>query len=395
MTNKKVKISKGRQFKVYLSLIITTILFISVYVALYILGSIVASWWGEPDASDFLGLVFVVIGFVPLIYAMFIKYEKGGIKISKKDYSSLFKMVKEVSDDVGVKMPSEIRLLPTDEIYVTGVFKKHIGIGIVALRILPKEQLKAILYHEFGHFYGNDTVIGFMLANIQISLEKSSKFGKAWWENMPFMELALVGVFISLFAKIYSFIFRTIISIYSRQVEYRADCVASTFSKPDVFGKALLNYSAYTIYFGQIGYNSIVAMLQEGKAYKDIYEVISEDYKGQKPEKVKAIILKSDKGHFFSSHPSLKSRIKAIGSNISKFKIDVRPSANSLSLINKPKKLEEEFTKSLTNHMHVNLLYQDAVAREGMCKYCEEQFEKLEDLLEHEARCKGRPKEER
>jgi len=49
--------------------------------------------------------------------------------------------------------------------------------------------------------------------------------------------------------------------------------------------------------------------------------------------------------------------------------------------------VEKDFTSILTRDMHVNLLYVDAVAREGRCRYCGNQFETLQKLLEHEEKC--------
>ena len=60
---------------------------------------------------------------------------------------------------------------------------------------------------------------------------------------------------------------------------------------------------------------------------------------------------------------------------------------NALSFIDKSEQVEKELTKILTDKMHVNLLYADAVQREGKCRHCGEQFEKLNELLEHESKC--------
>lgn len=375
---RKIKIPFNIRFRIYLSLLITLALFISVYLALYYIGDYLLEW----------GLFFVIVGFVPLIFALFIKHEDRGYKIKEGDFSKLFKMVREVSDDLGVKMPDEIHILPTDEIYVTGLFKRKLGIGIVALRELSPEEFKSILAHEFGHLYGNDTIVGALLSKIQISLDKSSKFGKAWWDYVPFAEFAIIGLAITGFAKGYTFLFNVILSVYSRQVEYRADYVASSLSGKETFGIALLNYSAYVTYFNEVGYNAIINQLYEGREFVNIYESVYNAYKKEDIKRIRKLVFENDKGGVFSSHPTLNKRLSSIG--LSKIDIKInKGKKNALSFIDESEQAEKELTKILTNNMHVNLLYADAIQREGRCRYCGEQFEQLNELLEHEAKCNG------
>jgi len=281
-------------------------------VSLYLIGGQIAYWWETPESSTFFGILLVILGIIPLIIALFYKSSDRGYIIKEKEFPKLVKIINEVADDLGVKRPSQIQILPTSEIYVTGFFVRKIGIGIAGLRGISKEQFKSILYHEFGHLYGNDTIIGALLSKIEISLEKSSKFGKAWWEVIPLAEVAIIGIAIAAFSKAYSFIFRIIISIYVRQVEYRADYIAAKISNKENFASALLNYSAYTTYFDNVGYNSIVNLLQEGKQFINIYDAIDNAYKKEDIKKIKNNLFENDKQTIFSSHPSLKNRFANI-----------------------------------------------------------------------------------
>jgi Zn-dependent protease with chaperone function len=387
----KIEIPKWLQFRIYFSLILTTLLFISVYVVLFYIGGWISiNWWETPELYNSFGIGLVIIGLIPLIYALSVKSGEEGFEAKEKDFPELFKCVREIAKEFNIKMPSKILILPTEEIFVTGVFNKKIGVGIAGLRAISNEELKAILRHEFGHFYGNDTVIGSMLSRIQLSLESSSKFGKSWWDAIPLMEIAIIGLIIAGFSKAYSFIFRVIISIYSRQVEYRADYVASIKSGKETFGNALLNYSAYTTYFGQVGYNSVVQLLQEGKAFMNIYDSVYQAYEKEDAKNLKKVVFESDKGSIFSSHPKLRKRLKEINLNSDSLKVSNKIKNSAISLISKRKQVEEELTQVITNNLHVNLLYADAVSREGKCRYCGEQFEQLQDLLEHEEHCESK-----
>lgn len=362
----------------------TLILFLSVYWALYILGAATATIF-EIRAINAIGWIFVALGVVPLIISLSTKYQDAGYPINEKKFPKLIKLVREVSQDIGVRFPDEIQFLPTEEIYVSGLFKRKLGIGIVNIRALSTNQFKSILAHEFGHLYGNDTIVGNLLSRIQLSLEKSSSFGKSWWNAMPFMEFALIGLLVTAFAKTYSFIFRLIISIYSKQVEYRADYIAVKYTDKETFGNALLNVYAYSAYFDQVGYKSATNLLYEGKYFKNIYEPVHDAYLKENPKDIKEKLINSEKTSFFSSHPSVRSRLSAVG--LSKIDVKPREKANSSSIFDNFSQLEVEMTSILNNELHTNMLYADAVARDGKCRYCGEQHEQLNELLDHESRC--------
>ncbi|MEK6844250.1 MAG: M48 family metallopeptidase [Nanoarchaeota archaeon] len=374
---RKIKIPLNLQFRIYFSLVITLALFISIYVALYYIGIYFT------DMIP-IGYILVGVGVIPLIFALSTKSNDRGFALKQEKFPKFIKVIKEVSQEIGVRMPDEIQILPTEEIYVTGLFRRKIGVGIAGLRSISSEEFKSILAHEFGHFYGKDTIVGTLLAKIQISLEKSSKFGKAWWDVIPLAELAIVGLFIAGFAKGYSFIFRVIISIYSRQVEYRADYIASHFISKETFGRGLVNYLAYTVYFESVGYNSVISLLSQGKRFVNIYKSINDAYVEEDHSKIKQTVVDNEKTRLFSSHPSLSKRLSAIG--LSKLDLKSKEKKDALLLLDHYEELEKQMTATLTDYMRVNLLYQDAVAREGKCRYCGEQFEQLNELLEHESK---------
>src|SRR3989344_9492577 len=126
----KIEIPKWLQFRIYFSLIITTILFISVYVVLFYIGGWISIWWETPELYNSFGIGLVIIGLIPLIYALSVKSDEQGFEAKEKDFPELFNCVREIAEEFNIKMPSKILILPTEEIFVTGVLKKKIGVGI-------------------------------------------------------------------------------------------------------------------------------------------------------------------------------------------------------------------------------------------------------------------------
>ena len=180
------------RLKIYSGLFLSISLFISLYGILFYFGS-----W-----------ILLTIGLIPLALVFFIKQKPYGILVKRRDHPKLVKLVENIANELSVPCPDQILLTPDASISVNGTFKKNLSIGIASLRNLTEGEFKSILAHEFGHFYGKDTVIGGFFWRVEHSLEKTSEFGKAWWDVVPILQFALIGVVIMLFYKVYQFFLR-------------------------------------------------------------------------------------------------------------------------------------------------------------------------------------------
>ncbi|MCF7798510.1 M48 family metalloprotease [Candidatus Woesearchaeota archaeon] len=375
MVNEDIQIPVILKLKIYLGLLLSTSLFIGLYVILYYLG----------------GLIYLGIGLIPLIFVLFIKNKPIGVLVKRKEHPKLIALVEETAEKLNVSCPDEIYLTADPSISVSGFFKKRLSIGIASIRSLSEKEFQSIIAHEMGHFYGKDTVIGGFFWRVDYSLEKSSEFGKAWYDAIPIMNFAIIGLVVMLFYKVYRFFFGIINYYYSRQMEYRADYVASKVAGSTNFHKGLLNYSSYTGYFTQVGYNSMIQLLNQGQAFVNIYENVHTWYTKENAKKIQKQVMLNDKWSLFSTHPTLKSRLKRIPQSSNSEK-----SKPAKELFNNFIKLEKDMTEKITEEFHhnitVNRLYEEAVAREGRCQFCGKQYNKLQDLLEHEAKCNKREK---
>ncbi len=388
--NKKIKIPKDTRLRIYSSLIFSLLIIFSMYLFLYFLGV-----FAERKEIIFIfsktGFILIIIFLIPLVYSLFLKSSEKGIKINEEDNEELFEIIKKISGDLNVKIPSKVIILPTADIYVSGFNKKILGLGITTLRAISKKELESILYHEFGHFYGKDTVISSIFSKINISLVSLYNFGKNSIKKSRHPANILLNLYLILFLRCYLFIFNIFTSIYSRQVEYRADYISSKFSGKKTFANALLNYSAYSYYFNKKGSEDIFKLIKEKKSCVNVYKLIYENYKKEDTNKIKEEILKKEKTSLFSSHPTLKERIEKVNIDISSLKIKNKLKNNSNTLF---KKIDEEkLSEDLVNSLYFRMVYLDAILREGKCKFCSKQFKTLNDLLKHELICEKKPVE--
>lgn len=243
-------------------------------------------------------LIFSLLSGVPIIASVILmRKPPGGLKLDRKDHPELFKDLKEVADSIGVSEPKDAFVTPTTEIAVAGIIRKRLILGIATLDKLKRSELKSILAHELGHLYGGDTVIGYIIANISLSLGLIVRF-------VPSQLIAIVFYLIS-------FVFSFITLAYSRQVEYRADLVSAKLFGGKKFSESLTNYVTYSMFFEKNSPGLIQTLAKEGKVFKNIYEFLGKNFDSEKEKTIRKE-MEVRKTSFWSTHPGTMSRAKKV-----------------------------------------------------------------------------------
>lgn len=394
-TQEELKIPFWINLRIFTSLTFSLVLFIGIYVAIYFGAAYFEGVEITQEISTW-GVFIVCLAILPLLISLLSKDKLQGFELKKKDFPDLHSTVKEVATDLGLEMPKKIFLYGDSSIFVSGFRKKYLGIGLAGLRSITKEQFKGILYHEFGHIYGHDTMFGLVLAKIHRSFVMTSDFGKAFYDAMPIMQLAIIGGFIRFLGGIFGGLFKGATLLYSRQVEFRADYIAAQMVGERTYSEGLVNYTTYTDYFENVGFEYVQMLLNEDRAFVNMYEAIYHLYADESKDRKEGMKKHTLRRKWINltTHPSTRKRIKAAGVNYKSIDLVIhKQSAQKLV----KEHYEKEFTKAMTGNVeHNNLmqeLYDDAVAREGKCRFCGEQFEKLQEFAEHEATCTARRSE--
>ncbi|MEM7813831.1 MAG: M48 family metallopeptidase [Candidatus Aenigmatarchaeota archaeon] len=249
-------------------------------------------------------------------------------------------------------MPDEVLLTPYTEIGVSGILKKRLTIGVALLRNLTVDEFKAVIAHEFGHFYGKDTVVGGILWRIGWIMERVSKFGKVWWEAFPFTNIAAVGGIIMIFYWLYRLFYSIAVLAYMRMFEYRADFVASVVAGKENFCNGLLNYAAFGVFFDTVCYTSIIRLLAQRKMFVNVYEAIHNAYLKANTNKIKRMVIEKEKASIFSTHPPLRKRLARFGKAQA-----ARRGKPAMTLFKDYRTLERGMTQILTNVIRARLAY--------------------------------------
>jgi Zn-dependent protease with chaperone function len=95
------------------------------------------------------------------------RFEPPGPTISESEQPRLFATIREVAAATNQAMPAEVYFVPEVNAFVAqrgglmGVGSRRVmGIGLPLLDSLTVGQFRAVIAHEFGHYYGGDTKLG-------------------------------------------------------------------------------------------------------------------------------------------------------------------------------------------------------------------------------------------
>lgn len=182
-------------------------------------------------------------------------------EITKEDEPELFQLIHEIVSEVGTKFPKKVFLSTKvnasvfyDSNFWSMFFpvRKNLEIGIALINTSTKNELKAILAHEFGHFSQRSTKIGSYVNNVNKMINNlvndNDEFDKTMHDlsNLSgyfgiFVVIAfnLIRVIQWLLGKFYFLVNINYLKL-SREMEFHADEVAASVAGKQAMSTALL-----------------------------------------------------------------------------------------------------------------------------------------------------------
>jgi heat shock protein HtpX len=161
------------------------------------------------------------------------RFKAPGLLIERTAQPRLFAEIENVAGALNERMPSEVYLVGDVNAWVAdrgGLMgfgsRRVMGLGLPLLSILTISQLRAVLAHEFAHYYGGDTSLGPWVYKTQTAIvrifQNIGSVGKL-------ARVAILGVMylvVATLMKWYFVVFLRAINLASRKKEYRADELA-------------------------------------------------------------------------------------------------------------------------------------------------------------------------
>ncbi len=163
------------------------------------------------------------------------RFEPPGPEVTRTTQPALFAEIDRVATATGETMPVHVYLVNEVNAFVAqrgglmGLGSRRVmGVGMPLMRTLTVSELRAVLAHEMGHFYGGDTRLGPWIYKTRGSMIRTVvNLGKASAESAEFSQLAYI-VFMAVRAPFLWFGqgFLRVSQAVSRAQEYSADGVA-------------------------------------------------------------------------------------------------------------------------------------------------------------------------
>jgi len=177
-----------------------------------------------------------------------IPFETNGVPIDLSRETRLRAEVDALAKALNEKMPTEVYLVPIANAAVLERGPNRIMLlGLPLLQLLTVSQFRAILAHEFGHFYAGDTRMGPWVFRARMNMAQViTRLGAnsvvlsflSRWVVVAVLRLAILGG-LSLWWKL----FNRVTQHVSRKQEYRCDELACYLAGSESLEKGLCSVS--------------------------------------------------------------------------------------------------------------------------------------------------------
>jgi Zn-dependent protease with chaperone function len=300
-------------------------------------------------------MLFLIIGSATTIYSMVksllvkVTYTDPGRELANEEAPGLYALTEEVAKVMGTRPIDEIRITHGTDLAVyergSRSEKQHdkatriliLGTGI--LKDFKKNDFKAVLAHEYGHFSHRDTAGGEIALRVQNDMNKyiyalyMARQATRW--NIAFH-----------FLRLYSFIFRRISHGSTRLQEILADRVAARTFGIKAFENGLTYVIRREIEYTNCTNIEILSAVNSKRPLNNLYELTVESESLITDELSKAICRKTSEN---DTHPSPIDRFRFIsGINT---KTEYKDSESIIKLFSNWETLTEEMTKKIDSNV--------------------------------------------
>lgn len=327
-----------------------------------------AAWIGESYAIGRVHFFIIgaiglgaLISAVKLISALFsikssIEQTAFAKSVSENEEPKIWEFVRNIASNLGANQPDNIVVGLEPTFYATAAKTKLVGrdenlmgetlfLSLPLMRLFDKEELKAVIGHELGHFRGEDTVYTLKFAPVYAGLAKSIESlsdndgGSSSLAKIPAISM------LSLMLELFSMNERKI----SRDREFEADKAGVSVSSNEALATSLGKVSIYSHLWSKLRDNN-VERLNRGKVTLNLSLLFEDsakyDISHRGIDDVVGTILQTRVSHPTDTHPTISERYQNIGYSEDELTADKLISVGGASseLFENAQKMEEELT---------------------------------------------------
>jgi heat shock protein HtpX len=328
MPIRKVKIPPRRSLKLYAAFALLLVFASYLFTVALAIASVYLPLLGLSKFPNINTLLLFIAGIVvaaTMLWSLlprFRRFNPPGPQLEAAAHPQLFAEIAEVANLLDEPMPRHVYLIGDANAWVAdrggllGIGSYRImGLGLPLLATLDVSELRAILTHEFAHYYGGDTALGPWVHRARMTMARAltniASLGKHIWPNlMAFVFSVVISVL-----NWYWRIFLRGINLVSRRQEYRADELACILNGRQAFGAGLRSVFTAGRYWPAYWKYNVAPLLGQG-CLPPIAAGFSEFMVS--PEVMQSVHhtlekeIREGRGSDFDSHPPLRDRLKAL-----------------------------------------------------------------------------------
>jgi heat shock protein HtpX len=249
------------------------------------------------------------------------RFEAPGLLLQPASHPRLFGEIQNIANTLREPMPRQVYLIGDPNAWVAdrggwmGIGSRRVmGLGLPLLAALNISQFRAILAHEFAHYYGGDTGLGPWLHRTQIAMIRTFQgLGSIGQVKLP----AAVAILYTVVFKIlnwYWLLFLRAIKFVSRKQEYRADELACIISGPQSLVSGLRLVHGAALAWPAYWNTELAPMLDQGclpSITTGFSQFLAAPAIAVQVDKGIEAEIRDAKTEPYDSHPPLRDRVAA------------------------------------------------------------------------------------
>jgi Zn-dependent protease with chaperone function len=259
-----------------------------------------------------------------------------------------------------VYLVGQVNAFVADRGGIMGIGSRRVmGIGLPLLSSLTISEMRAVLAHEFAHYYGGDTKMGPWVYKTQSAMIRAFRNIGSLGQLGRIAALQFMNMVVTFILKWYFIFFLRVINFVSRKKEYRADELACLVAGSEPLVQGLRKIHGASMAWGPYWNSEVVPVLNQGckpaiadgfSRFMGAPQIEVQVTKGIERE------IAEGKTEPYDTHPPLRDRIAAI----EKFKEEPveKDGEMAISLLEQPESTELQFLELMNPKLAKNSLRQ-------------------------------------
>jgi heat shock protein HtpX len=269
------------------------------------------------------------------------KFTAPGPRLEREQHPLLFAELEKIAASLNEPMPREVYLIGDVNAWVAdrgGILgfgsRRVMGLGLPLMSILTVSQCRAVLAHEFAHYYGGDTSLGPWVYKTKMAMIRTFQTMGSLGRLARNAILAIMHVVVSTILKWYFLVFLRAINLVSRRQEFRADELACLVAGPKPLIAGLRTIHAASPAWQPYWVTEVSPVLSSGRIPplgEGFARFLSAPAVAQQVQTIVEKELREGKASPYDTHPPLRERIAAAEQlPPSELEEDTRPASSLL-----------------------------------------------------------------